>query len=152
MSLSRRSLLPRSDAARFLVAGGVNTLASYLLYAVLLLVLPYLAAYTVAYVAGIGSGYVLNARYVFRQPLSLRRFLTYPLVYVLQYGLGSAVLWTCVRALGLDQRIAFVAATCLSVPVTFVATRWLLVRPTTSAGPIDLTRSSAPVRTAPGRG
>lgn len=152
---ARWRALVRSDAARFLVAGGLNTLASYALYAVLLQVLPYLAAYTVAYVAGIVSGYVLTARYVFRQPLSLRRFLTYPLVHVIQYALGSLVLWTCVQVLGLDRLIAFAAATCLSVPVTFVVSRRLLVGPTgpaEPAEPIDLTESPEPVRTAPERG
>ena len=44
--------------ARFIVAGAVNTVASYAIFLVLLQFMPYLAAYTIAYVIGVGISYV----------------------------------------------------------------------------------------------
>ena len=43
--------------ARFLAAGTVNTAASYAIYLLLLNVVDYRAAYSVAYVAGLAGGY-----------------------------------------------------------------------------------------------
>ena len=117
---------------RFLLAGAVNTGTTYGLYLALLLFLPYLAAYSVTYATGIVVSYLLNSLLVFRQPLSLRRFAAFPLVYVVQYAVGTSVLWVAVQKLSIDHRLAFLRSGGLSVPVSFVASRWLL-----SAKPAD---------------
>jgi putative flippase GtrA len=108
---------------RFLVTGGINTALTYVLYLLLLLLLDYLPAYSVAYVVGIALSYGLNSVFVFRQPMNWRSLARFPLVYVVQYLLTAALLWLFVDMLGVDQRIALLAAIAVTVPVTFLAAR-----------------------------
>jgi putative flippase GtrA len=115
--------------ARYLVAGVVNTIASYGLFVALELVLPYLAAYAVAYVAGIALSYVLNTRMVFRVPQRWSTFIRFPVVYLVQFLVGSTAMVILVEAFGIDPRIAALLALIVTVPVTYLAARYVLRRP-----------------------
>jgi putative flippase GtrA len=106
---------------RFLVTGGINTALTYVLYLLLLPLFGYLVAYSVAYVIGIVLSYWLNSAFVFRQPMNWRSLVRFPLVYVVQYLLTGALLWLLVDMLGVDERIALLAAIAVTVPVTFLA-------------------------------
>lgn len=112
--------------ARFLVAGALNTGLTYLAYLVLLQVVSYRWAYSVSYVAGICLSFVLNSLYVFRTPLSWRRLLPYPSVYLVQYLLGLAVVYAGVELLRWDERLMPVAVLAVTVPVSFLMNRWVL--------------------------
>ena len=81
---------------RFVLAGALNTAATWGLFEVLRHALPHLLAYSLTYVIGIGIAYVLNTRFVFRTGASLRSALRFPLVYVGQYLYGLAVMWLLV--------------------------------------------------------
>jgi putative flippase GtrA len=116
----------RAQFLRFLVAGLVNTGATYLLYLLLLPYMHYLAAYSVTYLAGIVLSFLLNARFVFEVAPTLRRLLLFPLVYVVQYATGAAVLHAAVVLFGVPRELAMAAAIAASVPLTFVAGKWLL--------------------------
>jgi putative flippase GtrA len=119
-----RDALP--EFARFLVAGAVNTGVSYALYLLLLTTLPYLAAYTIAYAAGIAISYLLLTRFVFRTAPRVATAIRFPLVYVAQYATGSAVIVLLVEALGVRDSIAAIVAIIVSIPVTFVLSRTVL--------------------------
>ena len=108
---------------RFLVTGGINTAVTYVLYLLLLPLLGYLVAYSLAYVIGIVLSYWLNSAFVFRQPMNWRSLARFPLVYVVQYLLTGVLLWLFVDTLGVDKRIALLAAIAVTVPVTFLAAR-----------------------------
>jgi putative flippase GtrA len=119
---------PRRQALRYLVAGGINTAGSYALYFLLLAVLPYRIAYTIAFVAGIAASYWLNARFVFRVPLRLRDGLRFPAISVGQYVAGLAIVSALVEGFGVHPAWAALAAIVLTVPLAFLATRWMLRR------------------------
>jgi putative flippase GtrA len=108
---------------RFLATGGINTALTYGLYLLLLPLLGYLVAYSVAYVLGILLSYWLNSVFVFRQPMNWRSLVRFPLVYVVQYIFTGVLLWIGVDVLGVDKRIALLAAIAVTVPVTFIAAR-----------------------------
>jgi putative flippase GtrA len=131
MSSSRRSdaAEPRGAFLRFLVAGAVNTGATYALFLGLAQVLPYLVAYAIAYVAGIALAYALAAGFVFRVPPQWSTALRFPLVYVLQFAVGSGVMALLVEAFGVAPAFAAIAAIVASIPVTFVASRRALRAP-----------------------
>jgi putative flippase GtrA len=117
----------RAELLRFLAAGLLNTGATFLLYLLLLRVLPYLVAYSIAYGVGILLSYVLTARFVFRQPLSWAGLLKFPAVYLAQYLLGTAILAALVDLLGAPKELAFVGVVAITIPVTFLLSRLLLV-------------------------
>jgi putative flippase GtrA len=86
-------------------------------------------AYTVAYVLGIATSYLINVTFVFRQKKSLRSAIKFPFVYVAQYFLGLALL-SALTYYGLDSRIAMLLVIIVSVPFTFVLSRFVLKFPT----------------------
>ena len=116
----------RGEAVRFLIAGAINTAVTYAIYFVLLLWWPYALAYTTSFVVGIVLSYWLSTRFVFRVQGSTRRFAAYPLVYAVQYGVGLAVLHAAITVFGVPQRLALLASIAVSVPLTFVLSRFVL--------------------------
>ncbi|MCK6579978.1 MAG: GtrA family protein [Anaerolineae bacterium] len=111
---------------RYVIAGGVNSVFTYVIYLLLLPITPYTAAYGVSYFAGVPVGYVLNALFVFRQPLRWRSALRFPAVYIVQYLLGTLFTVLLVDGIGLDASYAAALGTLMTVPVAFVITRFLL--------------------------
>lgn len=114
------------QAARFVVAGAVNSGVTYLAYLALLKWFSYRWAFSLSYVAGILLSFVLSSRFVFRVPLSWRNLVRYPAVYVLQYLLGYAVIYVAVGRVGLDPRLGPLAVLAVTVPVSFLSSRRLL--------------------------
>ena len=112
--------------ARFVLVGLINTAASYALFVALELVLPYVVAYTIAYVDGIVLSYLLNTGLVFRVPRRWSTFLRFPLVYVVQFALGSGIIVALVEGLAMSPRVAALLAIVATVPVTFLAARFVL--------------------------
>jgi putative flippase GtrA len=111
------------DFYRFVLWGGVNTVASYLIYAALLRFFPYLISYTIAYTLGIVISYLLNSKFVFKQQLRLRKAIRYPVVYVVQYLAGGVCLYLLVQLLGVNKLIAPWLVLLLSIPLTYFLSR-----------------------------
>lgn len=118
----------RGEFARFLLAGATNTLLSYLLYLFLLEFLAYLLAYSISYCIGIVISYLLNVYFVFNKRASLASFVKFPIVYVLQYALGAGVLWLLVDRAGMAPAIAMLGVIVVTIPITFLASRFVLAR------------------------
>ncbi len=114
------------EFARFLIVGAANTLSTYLLYLLLLAFFPYLIAYSLAYCVGVVVSYFLNSYFVFRRPFSLATFLAFPVVYVVQYGLGALILWLLVERAGVAPQYAMAAVIGATIPVTFLMSRFVL--------------------------
>ena len=112
--------------AKFLAVGAINTAASYALFVALELLLPYVVAYAIAYVCGIVLSYVLNTAFVFHVRQSWSTFLRFPLVYVVQFALGSAIVVALVEGFAVSPRLAALVAIVATIPVTFVAARFVL--------------------------
>lgn len=118
-----------ASALRFLVAGGANTVLTYLIYLGLLTIVPYAVAYSVSFVLGIGISYLLNVFWVFRSKPSVRSALGVPLIYAGQYLLGLCLLALLVEVLHVDRRLAPLIVIAVSVPITYVLTRWVVGAP-----------------------
>lgn len=112
----------------FIVVGAINTLVGYLLYLLLLRAMGYRLAYTLAYLVGIGLSYYLNTRWVFRQPVSLCKFLQYPVVYVAQYVFGVLCLSLLVNLAHLPAEFGPPIVVALSIPLTYSLSRFVITR------------------------
>ena len=117
---------------RFVVAGGINTAVTYLLYLGLLNLLPYALAYTLTYLVGIVLAYALNASWVFRDAPDLRSVTLFPAAYLLNYLLGLACLGVLVERSGLPRPLAPLAVLALSVPIMYAINRWIFSKPRSS--------------------
>ena len=116
------------EKVRFVVAGGSTTLFSYALYAGLLFIdCPAGIAYAVAYVAGIAWSYVINSTWVFKTPMSIRGFLRFPLVYVIQAAASFALFHLLHKFMHVDTLLVPLLIAAVMIPLTYVVTRFLLV-------------------------
>lgn len=109
--------------SRFLIAGGINTGLTYLIYLGFLYLMPYVWAYSITYVLGIGIGYALNSRWVFKRAPSRGSATAYPLTYALNYLLGIAMLWLLVELLHIPKEFAPLLVVALSVPIMYSITK-----------------------------
>lgn len=114
---------------RFLIGGGLNTLATLLLYWLLLRVMPPQAAYAASYATGLVLSWIINTRFVFDARRSWQRAALFPLVYLVAYLAGAGVLQLATTRWGIDPHLAPFAAMVVTLPLTFVLMRLLLERP-----------------------
>jgi putative flippase GtrA len=112
--------------ARFLIAGAVNTVASYVIFLLLLWFMPYLVAYTISYVIGIAISYILLTSFVFAAPRRMATALRFPFVYVVQYLIGSAVIVLLVETWNVRAPIAAIVAIFATIPLSFLLSRTIL--------------------------
>ena len=115
-----------SEFLRYVIVGGTNTAITYAIYLLLLFMLPYSAAYTIAYLSGIPIAYTLNSRFVFHKPLHWKKAFQFPLVYVVQYLAGIVLLFLWVEVLRVSDVIAPLLVIACTVPVTFVLSRLII--------------------------
>lgn len=114
------------DALRFLLAGGLNTGLTLVLYWLLLKVTSYSMAYTFSFAAGIVSSFALNTYFVFKVSWDWKKFLAFPSVHFVNYLAGLSALWVLIHKIGVDQRLAPVLAIVVTLPLNFLMTRWLI--------------------------
>lgn len=113
---------------RFLIGGLLNTGLTYGLYFLLQKVFFYQIAYMIAYACGIVFSYWFNARIVFRTSLSWTGLMTYPLVYVVQYGCSALLLGIFIERLDIPPALAPLLVLVMMIPLTFFLSRWILRR------------------------
>lgn len=134
-----------SQAFRFVVAGGINTVLTYALYLFLLPSTGYAIAYTISYAAGIGLALLLHARYVFNAAITPRSMVLYPLFYLGQYLLGLAVVSAAVKWFGIAPEYALAISIAINVPLMFMLSRWVFKGRITISPEMPI--SLAPLRT-----
>ncbi|MGN6517798.1 MAG: GtrA family protein [Dokdonella sp.] len=116
------------EILRFLAGGASTTAVSYAVYLLLLARLPYVAAYSIAYAVGIAWSYFANTWFVFRERASVSRALAFPLVYAVQYLVGSLLLFALVDGLHVPAAFGPLLVVVLTLPLTYVLSRRIIVR------------------------
>jgi len=107
--------------------GGVNTVATYLIYLAALFIFPYGIAYGISYVSGIVISYMLNSIFVFKQPMKLSIFLKYPAVYLIQFLLGIILLTFFIELSGMNEKVAPLVVILIMIPVTYVLSKKIIL-------------------------
>lgn len=120
-----RSAVGASSFLRFLISGGVNTVATYTVYLLLIRVIGYKVGYTIAYVFGIALAFVINRVFVFRIHQGWRSMLLFPLVYLVQYLVSLLTLWIWVEQFHQAKELGPIIAVLVTVPLTFVLSRFV---------------------------
>jgi putative flippase GtrA len=112
---------------QFLHFTAVRTACAVLTYACYLLLLiwfRYEIAYVASYLAGIVLAYVSSALVVFKEPLRRSSALLFPIVYLIQFLLGLALLRVAVEHMGIPEALALAFSVAVTLPLTFVMSRW----------------------------
>lgn len=124
--IKRCCTLTFKEISRFLVTGGLNTALSYVTYLLLLLVFPYIVAYSIAYVLSIFTAYVLHSKIVFNEQLDKKKASMYPVLYLGLYFLNTGLLYLLVQHLGVDEILAPIVVLIVVVPATYVFGRLVI--------------------------
>ena len=91
---------------RFLVVGAINTLFSYLVYAILILLgIHYSIATLISTILGVIFNFFTTGRIVFRS-MDNKRFIMFALVYTLTYFVNVLLLRWLVDGLNMDKLLA----------------------------------------------
>lgn len=117
--------MPARYGVRYLIAGGVNTIVTYIVYLLLLTPVGYRVAYFLAFILGIGLSFVLLRRWVFSRPGKPFALLYVGLSHVAQLVLGWLVIEFWVVWMQQSQRLAPLVAVGVSVPLMFLIQRWI---------------------------
>lgn len=80
------------QALRFLVVGGTNTILTYVLLVGLALIIPFPAAYAIAFAVGLAWTLYATRRFVFRSTARWRVLAVYLGWYLLVFGVGQLVI------------------------------------------------------------
>ena len=116
------------ELARFLVAGSVNTVGTYVLYLLLLQFFSYMMAFTISFVAGVCFGFVVNRRFVFNSDASWRSFLPYAGLLISSYLLNVLLIRIAVNGIGLAPSIAPLPIIPLSAAYSYLGARLIFRR------------------------
>lgn len=114
------------QSLRFLMGGGANTLATYGLYWLLLVIVAPQIAYAISFAIGVALSYVLNLRFVFRKRHSIKKMALFPLIYMIVYLVGAGALHIAIRYLEVHAGFAPLLSIASTLPISFLLTRWLL--------------------------
>lgn len=114
---------------RFVTVGTANTLGTLLLYQLLLFVMPYTAAYAIAWGAGLVFVNVAYPLFVYGKALASRDSLWNTGYYLLSFAASWLLLRLCTVELGIPPRLSVFCVLAVMVPVNFLVTRYIY-RPT----------------------
>lgn len=108
-----------------MLMGTLSTLTMLAIYATLNMVMKYQISYFLSYIITIIFSYFLNTLFVFKKPPSLRTFLQFPFIYLVQYLIGAVLLEILVR-LGFSVTFAPILIIILLLPLTYFLTRLVI--------------------------
>lgn len=121
----RPGLLP--EVARFALVGVVNTATYYGSYLLLVLALPYLLAHVLAFALSMTGSFLLNCRFTYRTRPTWRKFALFPLTVAASFTITTVGVAVLVEGLSTNERVAPLLAAVGAIPLTFLATRAVLV-------------------------
>ncbi|MGW1102940.1 GtrA family protein [Streptomyces sp. NPDC002540] len=119
----------KAQMARFAVVGVVNTGTYYGCYLVLLGLLPYIAAHVAAFVLSMTGSFFLNSYFTYRTRPTWRKFLLFPLTNAANFVITTGGVYLLVDLAGFSSRYAPLVAAAAAIPITFVVSRTIMLRP-----------------------
>ncbi|MFE7463670.1 GtrA family protein [Streptomyces sp. NPDC057499] len=118
-----------AQMARFALVGVVNTGTYYGCYLVLLTRLPYIAAHVIAFALSMTGSFFLNCRFTYRTRPTWRKFLLFPLTNAANFVITTGGVYLLVDLAGFSSRYAPLAAAAAAIPITFLVSRTIMLRP-----------------------
>lgn len=116
---------------KFNLVGIMNTLNYYLLYLLFskLLAFNYLGSHLISFFISIIGSFYMNTYFTYRTTPTLKKFLQFPLTYLVNIAISTGTIFISVQILHLPDTIAPLVASVFSIPFTFLASRMVLTRP-----------------------
>ncbi len=136
--------LLNKEIVRFIIAGGVNTLFGGILIPILfrnilqtttwqLGALTIDLPLTIGYLIWFSFAYLIQAKFVFKAPVQLKRYCLYPLSQIPNYALNQFFIWVFGTVCNFPYLVYYVLAALCPIPIMFVIVR-LIVKPLKNKG------------------
>ncbi|MFF0445568.1 GtrA family protein [Streptomyces sp. NPDC004609] len=119
----------QGQLVRFALVGAVNTGTYYGMYLVLLNRLPYVAAHVIAFVLSMIGSFFLTSYFTYRTRPTWRKFLLFPLTNAANFTVTTTGVYLLVDVLHLGSRYAPLIAAAAAIPITFIVSRAIMLRP-----------------------
>ncbi|ANW19844.1 GtrA family protein [Streptomyces clavuligerus] len=119
----------RGQLFRFALVGAVNTGTYYGLYLLFLLRLPYVAAHVAAFALSMVGSFFLTSYFTYRTRPTWRKFLLFPLTNAANFVITTTGVYLLVDVLHFGSRYAPLIAAAAAIPVTFLVSRTIMLRP-----------------------
>ncbi|HEI7752608.1 TPA: flippase GtxA [Staphylococcus aureus] len=113
---------------KFIIVGGINTLNYYVVYLLLLKLLhiEYMISHITGFIVAFVISYYLNCYFVYRVKPTWRKFISFPITQIVNVSLQTVLLYVFVSWLNLPAEIAPFAGLIITIPITFVLSKWIL--------------------------
>ncbi|MFE4293917.1 MULTISPECIES: GtrA family protein [unclassified Streptomyces] len=119
----------RIQMVRFALVGVANTGTYYAFYLLLLSRMPYVAAHVVASVLSMIGSFFLNSWFTYRTRPTWRKFLLFPLTNAANFVITTVGVYLLVDVMHFGSRYAPLIAAAGAIPITFVVSRAIMLRP-----------------------
>lgn len=130
MILKKRNLwqlFEKFSFTRFLLSGALNTFITWLMYLALVNFVSYKISYSLAYVFGVILAFILNRFFVFKKHRGVFSFFMFPFIYIFQYLFGLLIVWGWIDILHMNVIYAPIISVIITLPTTFILTRFVFV-------------------------
>ncbi len=117
-----------AEILKFIIVGGINTLNYYVVYLLLLKLLhiEYMISHITGFLVAFMISYYLNCYFVYRVKPTWRKFISFPITQIVNVSLQTVLLYAFVSWLNLPAEIAPFAGLVITIPITFVLSKWIL--------------------------
>ncbi|HDG9410351.1 TPA: flippase GtxA [Staphylococcus aureus] len=117
-----------AEILKFIIVGGINTLNYYVVYLLLLKLLhiEYMISHITGFLVAFVISYYLNCYFVYRVKPTWRKFISFPITQIVDVSLQTVLLYVFVSWLNLPAEIAPFAGLVITIPITFVLSKWIL--------------------------
>ncbi|MCS4705137.1 flippase GtxA [Staphylococcus aureus] len=117
-----------AEILKFINVGGINTLNYYVVYLLLLKLLhiEYMISHITGFLVAFVISYYLNCYFVYRVKPTWRKFISFPITQIVNVSLQTVLLYVFVSWLNLPAEIAPFAGLVITIPITFVLSKWIL--------------------------
>ncbi|HCZ8193297.1 flippase GtxA [Staphylococcus aureus] len=117
-----------AEILKFIIVGGINTLNYYVVYLLLLKLLhiEYMISHITGFIVAFVISYYLNCYFVYKVKPTWRKFISFPITQIVNVSLQTVLLYVFVSWLNLPAEIAPFAGLIITIPITFVLSKWIL--------------------------
>lgn len=117
-----------AEILKFIIVGGINTLNYYVVYLLLLKLLhiEYMISHITGFIVAFVISYYLNCYFVYRVKPTWRKFISFPITQIVNISLQTVLLYVFVSWLNLPAEIAPFAGLIITMPITFILSKWIL--------------------------
>ncbi|HDF4686805.1 TPA: flippase GtxA [Staphylococcus aureus] len=117
-----------AEILKFIIVGGINTLNYYVVYLLLLKLLhiEYMISHITGFLVAFVISYYLNCYFVYRVKPTWKKFISFPITQIVNVSLQTVLLYVFVSWLNLPAEIAPFAGLVITIPITFVLSKWIL--------------------------